>query len=157
MRSLLKTHSWFVLLITLVMGWSGIAQASAAPMHQMMQLSMQTATSEQSSAHEAGMQTMPDCHQTKSSSPVSGHQMHIAQTDITAKSNCHALDMLQNKQVQCQECAEYHCQTTLTLLDVEPLAVVQLEAALVQSSPHFRYQAQHLVGYWQEILRPPKA
>ena len=148
MRSLLKTHSWFVLLITLVMGWSGIAQASAAPMHQMMQLSMQAAT---------GMQSMPDCHQTKSSSPVSGHQMHIAQTDITAKSNCHASDMLQNKQVQCQECAQYHCQTTLTLLDVEPLAVVQLEAALVQSSPHFRYQAQHLVGYWQEILRPPKA
>ena len=148
MRSLLKTHSWFVLLITLVMGWSGIAQASAAPMHQMMQLSIQAAT---------GMQSMPDCHQTKSSSPVSGHQMHIAQTDITAKSNCHALDMLQNKQVQCQECAQYHCQTTLTLLDVEPLAVVQLEAALVQSSPHFRYQAQHLVGYWQEILRPPKA
>ena len=148
MRSLLKTHSWFVLLITLVMGWSGIAQASAAPMHQMMQLSMQAAT---------GMQSMPDCHQTKSSSPVSGHQMHMAQTDITAKSNCHASDMLQNKQVQCQECAQYHCQTMLTLLDVEPLAVVQLEAALVQSSPHFRYQAQHLVGYWQEILRPPKA
>ena len=148
MRSLLKTHSWFVLLITLVMGWSGIAQASAAPMHQMMQLSMQAAT---------GMQSMPDCHQMKSSSPVSGHQMHMAQTDITAKSNCHASDMLQNKQVQCQECAQYHCQTTLTLLDVEPLAVVQLEAALVQSSPHFRYQAQHLVGYWQEILRPPKA
>ena len=148
MRSLLKTHSWFVLLITLVMGWSGIAQASAAPMHQMMQLSIQAAT---------GMQSMPDCHQTKSSSPVSGHQMHMAQTDITAKSNCHASDMLQNKQVQCQECAQYHCQTTLTLLDVEPLAVVQLEAALVQSSPHFRYQAQHLVGYWQEILRPPKA
>lgn len=148
MRSLLKTHSWFVLLITLVMGWSGIAQASAAPMHQMMQLSMQAAT---------GMQSMPDCHQTKSSSPVSGHQMHMAQSDMTAKSNCHASDMLQNKQVQCQECAQYHCQTTLTLLDVEPLAVVQLEAALVQSSPHFRYQAQHLVGYWQEILRPPKA
>ncbi|MBJ7435041.1 MAG: hypothetical protein JHC54_04545, partial [Acinetobacter sp.] len=63
MRSLLKTHSWFVLLITLVMGWSGIAQASAAPMHQMMQLSMQAATD---------MQSMPDCHQTKSSSPVSG-------------------------------------------------------------------------------------
>lgn len=148
MRSLLKTHSWFVLLITLVMGWSGIAQASAAPMHQMMQLSIQAAT---------GMQSMPDCHQTKSSSPVSGHQMHMAQTDMTAKSNCHASDMLQNKQVQCQECAQYHCQTTLTLLDVEPLAVVQLEAALAQSSPHFRYQAQHLVGYWQEILRPPKA
>lgn len=148
MRSLLKTHSWFVLLITLVMGWSGIAQASAAPMHQMMQLSMQAAT---------GMQSMPDCHQTKSSSPVSGHQMHMAQSDMTAKSNCHASDMLQNKQVQCQECAQYHCQTMLTLLDVEPLAVVQLEAALVQSSPHFRYQAQHLVGYWQEILRPPKA
>ena len=83
--------------------------------------------------------------------------MHIAQTDITAKSNCHALDMLQNKQVQCQECAQYHCQTTLTLLEAEPLAVVHLEAALVQSSPHFRYQAKHLVGYWQEILRPPKA
>jgi len=130
------------------MGWSGIAQASAAPMHQMMQLSIQAAT---------GMQSMPDCHQTKSSSPVSGHQMHMAQTDMTAKSNCHASDMLQNKQVQCQECAQYHCQTTLTLLYVEPLAVVQLEAALVQSSPHFRYQAQHLVGYWQEILRPPKA
>ncbi|MDH1068390.1 hypothetical protein N5B96_02605 [Acinetobacter johnsonii] len=148
MRSLLKTHSWFVLLITLVMGWSGIAQASAAPMHQMMQLSIQAAT---------GMQSMPDCHQTKSSSPVSGHQMHMAQTDMTAKSNCHASDMLQNKQVQCQECAQYHCQTTLTLLYVEPLAVVQLEAALAQSTPHFRYHAQHLVGYWQEILRPPKA
>jgi len=130
------------------MGWNGIAQASAAPMHQMMQLSMQAAT---------GMQSMPDCHQTKSSSPVSGHQMHMAQTDITAKSNCHASDMLQNKQVQCQECAQYHCQTTLTLLEVEQLALVQLEVALAQSTPHFRYQAQHLVGYWQEILRPPKA
>ena len=157
MRSLLKTHSWFVLLIILVMGWSGIAQASAAPMYQMMQLSMQAATSEQSSAHATGRQSMLDCHQTKSSSPVSGHQMHMAQSDMTAKSNCHASDMLQNKQVQCQECAQYHCQTTLTLLEVEPLALVQLEAALAQSTPHFRYQAQHLVGYWQEILRPPKA
>ncbi|MNR91915.1 hypothetical protein D3C72_229350 [compost metagenome] len=157
MRSLLKTHSWFVLLITLVMGWSGIAQASAAPMHQMMQLSMQAATSEQSSAHEAGMQTMQDCHQTKSSIPVSEHQMHMAQSDMTTKSNCHASNMLQNKQVQCQECAQYHCQTTLTLLEVESLALVQLEVALAQSTPHFRYQAQHLVGYWQEILRPPKA
>ena len=157
MRSLLKTHSWFVLLIILVLGWSGIAQASAAPMYQMMQLSMQAATSEQSSAHATGRQSMLDCHQTKSSSPVSGHQMHMAQSDMTAKSNCHASDMLQNKQVQCQECAQYHCQTMLTLLDVEPLAFVQLEAALVQSSPDFHYQAQHLVGYWQEILRPPKA
>ncbi len=157
MRSLLKTHYWFVLLITLVMGRSGIAQASAAPAHQRMQLSMQAATSEQSSAHATGRQSMPDCNQTKSSSPVSGHQMHMAQSDMTAKSNCHASDMLQNKQVQCQECAQYHCQTTLTLLDVEPLALVQLEVALVQSPPHFRYQAQHLVGYWQEILRPPKA
>ena len=83
--------------------------------------------------------------------------MHMAQTDMIAKSNCHASDMLQNKQVQCQECAQYHCQTMLTLLEVEPFALVQLEATLVQSSPHFRYQAQHLVGYWQEILRPPKA
>lgn len=157
MRSLLKTHSWFVLLITLVMGWSGIAQTSEAPMHQMMQLSMQAATSEQSSVHATGMQTMPDCHQTKPSSPVSGHQMHMAQSDMTTKSNCHASNMLQNKQVQCQECAQYHCQMTLTLLEVEPLAVVQLEVALAQSPPHFRYQAQHLVGYWQEILRPPKA
>ena len=102
MRSLLKTHSWFVLLIILVMGWSGIAQASAAPMHQMMQLSMQAATSEQSSAHATGRQSMLDCHQTKSSSPVSGHQMHMAQSDMT-KSNSHASDILQNKQVQCQE------------------------------------------------------
>ena len=157
MRSLLKSHSWFVLLITLVMGWSGIAQASAAPMHQMMQLSMQAATSEQSSAHATGMQTMPDCHQAKSSSPASGHQMHMAQADMAAKSNCHVSDVMQSKQVQCQECAQYHCQTTLTLLDVEPLVLVQLEAAVAQSTPHFRYHAQHLVGYWQEILRPPKA
>ncbi len=56
--------------------------------------------------------------------------------------------MLQHKQVQCQEVCQYHCQTMLTLLEVEPFAVVQAQADFSTVISHFRYQGQHLVGYW---------
>lgn len=155
MRSLLKTHTWFVLLISLLMGWSGIAQASAAPMHQMMLLSMQASSSEATASHAAMQNMRLDCHQATPSHSAE-QQTHTLHGDMEAQNNCHALDTMQSTQVQCQECAQYHCQTTLTLLDIESLALLQTESTVAQSPPYFDYQAQHLVGFWQEILRPPK-
>ncbi|SSQ43954.1 Uncharacterised protein [Acinetobacter baumannii] len=38
-------------------------------------------------------------------------------------------------------------------------AVPDIETSFIPSTSQFSsiYQAQHLAGYWQEILRPPKA
>ncbi len=56
----------------------------------------------------------------------------------------------------CQDCNPVHCQMVNLALQQ---AVPDIESSSIPIPSQFSsiYQAQHLAGYWQEILRPPKA
>lgn len=156
MSTLLRKQSWFVCLMAFVMGWSSLVYASSMPMQaQMLQ--------QQLSALEPATEVISTEH------PQHKKQMHIAQSD------CHAASMQHHKAAadlqsspcdrdlnstsikQCADCAQLHCQSLTVWLDTavaEDLQQLQSDRA---SNLHSRYNAQHLIGYWQEILRPPKA
>lgn len=78
---------------------------------------------------------------------------------VQSLTDCHN-QLIQSQQVQhadCQNCALFSCQSLIVWLntDIPKLSVPQDN--LEQNSLQIDYQAQHLVGHWQEILRPPKA
>lgn len=62
-----------------------------------------------------------------------------------------------NSQMACQECAQQHCQTIISSLNSSKVSTVPLSESLQSDTQNYHYQAQHLLGHWQEILRPPKA
>ncbi|WP_228199610.1 hypothetical protein [Acinetobacter sp. WCHAc010052] len=73
--------------------------------------------------------------------------------------DCHN-QLIQSQHVQhadCQNCALFSCQSSIVWFntDIPKLTVPQDNSE--QNSPKIHYQAQHLAGHWQEILRPPKA
>lgn len=141
-----------------VMGWSGLVYASSMPMHAKMmqqqwsevqQLSVQNVPEHQQ--HQAMSQVQPDCH---AAAPMQ-HQQHLAQMDLQKPCDSHVSSSTPVK--QCADCAQLHCQTLTVWLDT---AVADSLLHLPSDSAtnlHSRYTAQHLIGYWQEILRPPKA
>ena len=60
-------------------------------------------------------------------------------------------------QAHCDECPQQHCQNGLSVLNaLESVNIAFFNVAQTHSQ-NFNYQAQHLLGHWQEILRPPKA
>ncbi|WP_336941714.1 hypothetical protein [Acinetobacter pittii] len=126
----LRKYAWFVFLMTLVIGWSGVSVAQTPMQHD--------------------LHTMP-CHSEKSSH----NNMDTQANDQTV---CHQ-KMTQSHHSHgehCQDCNPVHCQMVNLALQQ---AVPDVESPLIPISYQFSsiYQAQHLAGYWQEILRPPKA
>lgn len=59
--------------------------------------------------------------------------------------------------LSCNDCTQLHCQSLTTYVDAQPLHLVNATAILDHPQPYFDYSAQHLMGFWQRILRPPKA
>lgn len=84
----------------------------------------------------------------------------VQNTDtVQSLTDCHN-QQIQSQQVQhsdCQNCALFSCQSSIVWFntDIPKLSVPQDN--LEQNSLQIHYQAQHLAGHWQEILRPPKA
>lgn len=73
--------------------------------------------------------------------------------------NCHA-QLIQSKQAQqatCQDCSLYSCQSSLVWFNADIPQLSPPEHLQNRSVISIAYQAQHLAGHWQEILRPPKA
>lgn len=126
----LRKYAWFVFLMTLVIGWSGVSIAQTPMQHD--------------------LRTMP-CHSEK----MTDHSLHVQADDQTV---CHQT-MTQSLHLHgehCKDCNPVHCQIVNLALQQ---AVPDLESSFIPISSQFSsiYQAQHLAGYWQEILRPPKA
>lgn len=89
-------------------------------------------------------------------------QGHCDHHDLTAASSSGSIssgsvDTQQHVHDQCQKCSQQHCQNLVSSLVATDLDHVFEQAAQHNHLKNFSYSAQHLLGHWQEILRPPKA
>jgi len=130
-----------------------------------MQISMQhkqLLTSESESKHQQLMQNMSvqemknHCIDAQKADQQSSHQNHQQMQNLK---DCH-IQLVQSKQVQhshCQDCILFSCQSSIVWFNNDIPKLIEPEQIQNTLSHQVTYQAQHLAGYWQEILRPPKA
>lgn len=79
-------------------------------------------------------------------------------TNMDVESIDHGLDHVQHQQhAKCHECSPLHCQSISSSLDTAVIVAFQPLSERQQYLQHSNYLAQHLLGHWQDILRPPKA
>ncbi|BCT89213.1 hypothetical protein RYU24_16180 [Acinetobacter variabilis] len=85
----------------------------------------------------------------------SQHQaMHGSAHDMRQDMNCHS-DLNDHKDV-CPDCIYSSCHSLSSWIDVEISKLTLPEIHALETTFISNYQAKHLAGYWQEILRPPK-
>ena len=78
--------------------------------------------------------------------------------DMALKASCMFVsDSGKIQHQQCPDCSLMACQAMIVWLNVAPVEFSQPIVAYQKQSSQHDYQAQHLAGHWQEILRPPKA
>ncbi|WP_228257199.1 hypothetical protein [Acinetobacter sp. WCHAc060025] len=156
-------QAWFVCLMVFAIGWSGVSVASVKTMqismqmqHQEMQLNQ--TQNLQNTSHAMLMQNMSvqDMKQHCADLEAQNQQNDDSSQNLT---DCHN-QLIQSQHIQhadCQNCALFSCQSSIVWFntDIPKLSVPQDH--LEQNSLQIHYQAQHLAGHWQEILRPPKA
>ena len=132
-------HLWFVFLMIFFIGGSGVAVAA-----------VQAIQSPQKSYATA--QTMPCHEQPMLDQP---HHMSGSHVDTTSLTKCH--DGKMHNDQHCQDCnSPSHCQTVNLALDQQAPSLSYSPFLEPDSYQHTDYQARHLAGYWQEILRPPR-
>ena len=130
-------HLWFVFLMIFFIGGSSVAVAAV----QTLQSDQMTSSTHQTmSCHE---EQMMDQH----------HQMPHAHSGNSMK--CHE-GMMQDS-LHCKDCnSSSHCQTLNLALDQQTPSLSSSPFLELNTHIHTAYQARHLAGYWQEILRPPR-
>ena len=151
MLTSLRKQLWFVFLMVFAMGWSSVALASVKSMHQHM---MHAASVDQH--HNAEMMAMSGCHDSTS---IQAHmQQHPAEHIKAAHDqDCHQTMTDRTQHFSCNDCVQLHCQSLTTWLDSPTAALLNLDPIQEHPQRNFDYSAQHLTGFWQQILRPPKA
>jgi 3-dehydroquinate dehydratase len=151
-------QAWFVCLMVFAIGWSSVSVASVKTMQISMQMQHEQIQNQTGVDHATMMQHMS----------VQDMKQHCADLEVQNQQNdgsalsltdCHN-QLIQSQHVQhadCQNCALFSCQSSIVWFntDIPKLTVPQDNSE--QNSPKIHYQAQHLAGHWQEILRPPKA
>ncbi|MQZ32076.1 hypothetical protein F4U02_13885 [Acinetobacter haemolyticus] len=132
-------HVWFVFLMIFFIGGSSVAVAAAQALHSDQASSVST------------MATMP-CHNQKM---IDQHH-HLQKHDMGNLFECHD-EKIQSQQ-HCQDCNHpSHCQSVSFALDQQLPDLSPVISVKLSIDKKTDYQARHLAGYWQEILRPPKA
>ena len=137
-RQHLRKYAWFVFLMAFVIGWSGVSVAAKPMQHSPSAMMMSHAM--QQPCHTVNMSDHEHMHS------QSMHQCHQEMIPVVH----------QQYSDHCQDCNPLHCQiANLAVQQVIP----DLAPSFIPTPIQFTsvYQAQHLAGYWQEILRPPKA
>ena len=151
MLTQLRKQAWFVFLIAFVIGWSSAVLASVKPIHQQMMTELSVKQS-----HSAEMLAMSNCHAAQTSQAQVKHDSssHI---QIQVDQDCHPSIKDQMQHTSCNDCAQLHCQSVSTWLDAQTVKLFSAETSQQLQQLNFEYSAQHLTGFWQQILRPPKA
>ncbi len=131
---------WLVMLVVFAIGWSSVSVASANTMHLVM----------------PSEKTNPHCLEMKK--PSASHSLHetdhhqdqnLVQSDCISDSTQHSPD--------CLDCGTTACQSLITSLPIAAPELSVPDRSYPEKTLLPAYHAQHLAGYWQEILRPPKA
>lgn len=151
MYQLQRRQTWFVLLMVFIMSWSGVAVASVKNMHAgMMQNTVQ------SMSHLA---VQSPCHKNDMQHADVQNTQHNLKHNSDSMMHCHQEAASHSPAIpqSCQDCHQLHCQNLNSYVEhvIPALAQQAVSAANIVSHPD--YKAQHLAGFWQEILRPPKA
>ncbi|MCO8079358.1 hypothetical protein [Acinetobacter lwoffii] len=131
---------WLVMLVVFAIGWSSVSVASATTMHLVI-------STEKMSSHCLEM--------TKPSASHSLHKTDHHQDQELIQPNCVSDSTQQSS--DCLDCGTTACQSLITSL---PIAAPELSVPDRSYPEKIRlsaYHGKHLAGYWQEILRPPKA
>lgn len=133
-------QSWFILLMALVMSCATISVASAKTMHINMIVPQLNA----------------DCMQ-QSKQQVDHLQHQKQSTQETTQTTHQHCDDVKNTETDCLDCNFNACHSLMSWLHLTESE--QPNPLFVSSSTKttLPYNAQHLHGFWQEILRPPKA
>lgn len=150
MLTQLRKQAWFVFLITFVIGWSSVVLASAQPMHQQMMTELSV------KQNHVEMLAMSNCHEAQTSQVQVKHDSS-SHVQIQVDQDCHPSIKDQMQHASCNDCAQLHCQSLSTWLDVQTVKLFSAEEIQQRQQLNFDYSAQHLNGFWQQILRPPKA
>ncbi len=151
MPTSLRKQLWFVFLMVFSIGWSNAVLAFEQPMHQQM-------LSEWTAQHQdkMSMTGMSGCHDSVNIQPHM--QQHSAeQVKVSHDRDCHQGMSDQQQHCSCKDCLQLHCQSLSLWLDSQASPLVHVHAIQEHPQPNFAYSAQHLSGFWQKILRPPKA
>ncbi|OAL76189.1 hypothetical protein AY606_12770 [Acinetobacter sp. SFB] len=151
MLTSLRKQAWFVLLMAFAIGWSSVAFASAKSMHQQMmsELTLQH-------KHSMPMTTMSGCHDSVSTQAHTSQ--HSAEHVIApSEQDCHQTMMDQQQHFSCNDCVQLHCQSLILWLDSDIAEILSFDHIQQHPQRNFNYSAQHLMGFGQQILRPPKA
>ncbi len=180
----LYRHRVFVTLMAFVISWSSAVSAMQIPMQYLMstqsltvnvydkahsdsthaKLQAQTSpTVDTGTAHEvaqaqqhvpehvASSMSMSDCHQQPSQSS------HSDMAKAMPLTHCDLSNSTLKHKDGCQVCEQWHCQMMLVAVELTPNEWLKPLATTFKSPLISPYAAQHLQGFWQEILRPPKA
>jgi uncharacterized membrane protein len=158
----LRKQIWFVCLMVFAIGWSGVSIASMKVMpmsmqHQQMMSSM-SVSEHQAMMQSASLQKLENHCDVKLNKLQQNQPTDHEQQNNNLKS-CHT-QSIQSKHIaatECQDCALFSCQSSIVWFNSDIPKMVTPDH--FQNSHHdpANYQAQHLAGFWQEILRPPKA
>ncbi|WP_213033024.1 hypothetical protein [Acinetobacter sp. ANC 4648] len=154
-----------------IIGWSGVSVASTKSMHLVMQIQheqMKQVHLENLNRDLSSGNSLSTEHEMSnmSAAQMSSHcqQMIIPNKIVSADLSSMALnatcisvsDAGQIQHQQCPDCSLMACQAMIVWLNATTVELTQ--PLLVYQNQFLRhdYQAQHLTGHWQEILRPPK-
>ncbi|MDT4886028.1 hypothetical protein FQZ97_1223340 [compost metagenome] len=99
---------------------------------------------------------MSNCHEAQTSQAQLKHDSS-SHVQIQVDQDCHPSIKDQMQHASCNDCAQLHCQSLSTWLDVQTVKLFSAEEIQQRQQLNFDYSAQHLNGFWQQILRPPKA
>lgn len=146
-------QAWLICLMAFVIGWSGMSNALSSTSH-ITAIENKMQTDHQAKTSKLELHCMQMDHVEAEAAHMSAHSSQSQHL------NCHVQEVAvaQASLTQhCPDCSVSLCQSLTAWHVVEPIELPP--AVAVERSNHLAiaYQAQHLAGFWQEILRPPKA
>lgn len=131
-------QAWLILLMVFAIGWGAMSVASANSMHLIQ------------------MQQQP-CAKQRVHGDQHASQMAIIEHATHAPASQHCDNQASTQQHECLDCNFSACQSMMSWLNTESQPLTILHPYEANTALSFPYTARHLSGYWQDILRPPKA
>ena len=140
-------------------GWSSVSIATAKTIQNGMQMShssMQLQPSQDGIKHSSSDARGQHCLDQQRVSTS-----HHLSTETSSHKNIDCwssqMDIQSEQSHHCQECNLLLCQSLLVWLQPQPFDFQNSQFLTIATVTTSQYHAQHLIGHWQEILRPPKA
>lgn len=148
-------QTWFVVLMVFAIGCSAVSHAFSQPMHALMgnTLNQSTHCMQMNDPTQHQSQTVHgEYHQATDTQ----HQM--AKHIVSPLSTCQVGDADYASSMQsCADCSAAYCQVSNLAVTHQAITLTEPTVSSISDRLLSHYQAQNLLGFRQEILRPPRA